>query len=343
MTAYRTPLSPDRADVDTRRIFLDPAVEAQYWERGYVVVPFLDEGDLQRLQAFFEQTHPDGGTGFEADSQRDEPAYKRELFDVLSGVFQPHLDEVFDDYTPFLANFVKKWPGEFSRMALHQDWTFVDEPRYRAAAVWCPLVDVDLDNGPIHLVPGCQQVPTLRGSGTLLSYWDELGQELASRGLPAIPVKAGEAVIWDTSMAHYSSDNGTDRPRVAAVMAVGPREAPVVHYHGHPDGSVERFEMSADYFIEHSFATFEPDMPADAAPFSTGLVETDQGPLTEELILEICSPFLRPPDPTPDPEPESDAVAAEAVPAEPALVAAPPRKRSFARRAAGKVKRRILR
>jgi hypothetical protein len=335
--------------LQTRRVFLDPAVEAEYWDKGYVVIPFLDATDLDELRAHFAATHPEIGTGFEADSQRDEPEYKRELFAVLSRIFQPHLDEVFDDYVPFLSNFVKKWPGEYSTMSLHQDWTFVDEPRYRAAAVWCPLVDVTVEagNGPIHLVPGCQRHDTLRGSGTLLSYWEDLGPVLAARGLPPIEARAGDAVVWDTSMAHYSADNTSDAPRVAAVMAVGPREAPIVHFHGNQDGTIERYEVDADYLIEHSFVTFEPDMPGDAAPFSTGLVETDRGPLTREQILELSEPYLTEPEPepavepAPEPEPEPE-VAVQPAP-EPPPVMAPPRRRSLARRAAGKAKRTLRR
>ena len=53
-----------------------------------------------------------------------------------------------------------KWPGQDGAMGTHQDWTFVDERRFRSVTVWCPLVDVEQRNGALELLPGSHRILT---------------------------------------------------------------------------------------------------------------------------------------------------------------------------------------
>jgi ectoine hydroxylase-related dioxygenase (phytanoyl-CoA dioxygenase family) len=128
---------------------------------------------------------------------------------------------------------------------VHQDWTFVDEPEFTSATVWCPLVDVDESNGTLVLYRGSHLLgPSWRGSPRLPSRFD--GQEDEIRSAHGTPVRcrAGQAVVYDHRVVHWSGPNRSEDP---------PQATPLIHLHAEADGSVTRYEVPDDFLGDLEF------------------------------------------------------------------------------------------
>ena len=274
-----------------RRVFKDPALDEAFHADGYVLMPWFGPDEVaDLLERFAQLGDPDrfGKEGFLADVELDDVAYKWKVFELLSEAYAPKMQQVLDDYVPFLATYITKAPGADSDMSLHQDWNFIDERRFRSAFIWTPLVDTSaaLDNGPIYIAAGTHQLDTLRGGGTLLPIWDGFGGVLEHAGLRCLDVAAGDAVIWDPAVAHYSSPNRSDQGRPVTLLATVPREADLCFFFGEADGKVTRVEADAELFIEHSMPALAQGVPEGAR---STVLQDDRGPLTEDEIVDCCA------------------------------------------------------
>jgi ectoine hydroxylase-related dioxygenase (phytanoyl-CoA dioxygenase family) len=127
----------------------------------------------------------------------------------------------------------------------------VDERRWRSWNVWCARDDVDAGSGPLWFVPGSHRLTVLRGSGIPHSCRDVV--DLADARFVEIPLRAGEAVLYDHATIHRSTPNRSPRTRVAAMLGLVPDGAEPVHYHRLDDGSIEVRRADADFYLEHAF------------------------------------------------------------------------------------------
>jgi len=151
-----------------------------------------------------------------------------------------------------LCSLVAKPPGTASgEVPLHQDWSFVDDRAWRSVNVWCPLDDVDDANGCLRVVPGSHAAarqPRAAGSGF---FFAEI-EPVLRQHLRSVPMRAGQAVVFDHCLFHCSPPNGSDELRVAATAALLPQGAPMRYYHGtDSDGGVDVYEVPDDIHLRH--------------------------------------------------------------------------------------------
>ena len=151
-------------------------------------------------------------------------------------------------------------PGAASgEVPLHQDWSFVDDQRWRSYNVWAPLADVDEGNGCLQLVAGTHtSARQPRAAGSAFFYADL--EPMLRQHLRSVPLRAGEAVIFDHCLFHCSPPNASDQLRVAATAALLPQEAPMLYYHAtRDDGSVEVYEVPDDVHLRHDPGSPPPE------------------------------------------------------------------------------------
>lgn len=226
-------------------VFRDPELEKAFDEKGYVVVPFLSPEEVVQLkQKFFDTIEESGGprtsehTDFEtkADISYDftfidkNVAYKKKVYDIITETFRARADAYLDGYTPIIANYIRKQEGG-GEVPMHQNWAFVDEMNYTSVSIWVPLVDSDEANGTLQMVEGShKKFGKLRGP---MIPWELRGikEEIVSGHLTPMNVKAGQGVILDDSIVHYSNINKTPGLRLAIQLILIPKEATSIHYH----------------------------------------------------------------------------------------------------------------
>lgn len=249
-----------------QRVFSDSTLEDEFNRKGYVKVPFLSLAEIEELKtAFFNTIAQSGGAKTTDDvdfATKEEitydftfidrnPEYKKRVYDIITKAFQKRTSELLNDYRPIIANFIRKKEGG-GEVPMHQNWAFVDEEKYSSVSVWVPLVDSNEENGTLEMVDGShKKFGQYRGP---MIPWElrHLKEEIVSRHLTPMNVKAGEGVILDDSIVHYSNINKTPGLRLAIQLIMVPREAPTVHYHYDREddaANIKMLETDLDFYM----------------------------------------------------------------------------------------------
>jgi hypothetical protein len=242
-------------------ILLEPQREKELRTRGYTVVRLLDPGEPPRLLEALTDALPHGFTPVEQpgkqfefhasflDSNLD---YRRRSHERIRELFQPRLDEILVDYEILIAGLFVKQPGT-GAVPLHFDWSMIEAPDDIGLNVWCPLVDVDAGNGALHLVEGSQRLLRHIGAPHTPIYCSGYDAVVMERST-MVPLEAGEALIYDNTILHWSPVNRSSQPRPVIAMNCIPRRARPVFYRLDSAAAGSRFEvfdMSDGGFFEH--------------------------------------------------------------------------------------------
>lgn len=248
-----------------RQILSDQALQAELLETGYVVVPFLEADELAAFRLEVDAMEPDDGFAPAGDGPYNystyhctfldtNTSYKREANEAIRRRFQPLIDNVVNDYRILTSNIYVKPPG-VGRFQIHQNWPTLEDLSTTTLTVWCPLQDCDVENATLHVVPRSHKLTPDVATPAEPPFFSSFEDELIDEHLVPIPVKAGEAIIFDDSLVHWSPENRSDSPRIAVQIETVPAESTPVLYHlDSSDGGAqwELFEVDFEFFVDHS-------------------------------------------------------------------------------------------
>ena len=239
-------------------IFKDPVLQDKFDKQGFVVAKFLDEAEVIQLDNLFDEIHPvlPDDRGFVSDSYSNDFNFKKNASDRIVAILAKHFERLFINYQPFGASFVYKMPSKNNELGVHQDWTIVDEEKFVALNCWIPLIDVNKENGALHVLPGSQysKIASVR-SPTIPFFFTGSEKDVINSCVP-VYVNAGEVIILNQSVIHYSTPNYSDRIRKAITAGVKTKGAPMIFHYKSPEGKLEKFEMPEDFLLRfENFAT----------------------------------------------------------------------------------------
>jgi hypothetical protein len=151
---------------------------------------------------------------------------------------------------------------------------------------WCPLVDVDGGSGALRVVPGSHRwSPNLRGSGDVPAPLAGIVERLhAVTQTVTVPLRAGEALVYDPGLLHGSAGNTATHVRTVAAIATAPAGAPLVHFHAEEGGG----EVEG-YVIDEAYYTTQP---FGSRPQGYGRLEVDAdlvGPLGRDEVEQLLA------------------------------------------------------
>ena len=212
--------------------FHDTLLQRDFDDKGYVILRgFLNTKDIEALLAVFSKFSDEYSGPFHTSHFSSNTAYKQKVHDTIKEVMFLKAAEYLNDFEPLFGNFMIKSPDPEVAMDLHADWAYVDEHKFRSAAIWIPLVDVDAQNGCLGIIEGSHKVTNaIRGPGIRQSARIH-DNEWAKRYGKLIPMKAGDAIIYDHALLHYSPPNKTENIRPAINFSLKPASAtPWLHY-----------------------------------------------------------------------------------------------------------------
>jgi len=234
----------------------DPELEAAFTRDGYVVIPgFCTAEQVAALQAAYQELGPapgDEGRYCHFDFQSPDRAYKRATDAAIRNVMAKPLAHHLAGYRPYYGNYVMKWPSPTSWFGVHQDSAFVDEQAFRSASIWVPTVDVDADNGAVWFFPGSHLVRAAkRGSNQQVFVFQGVADPIEERCGKMVAMRAGDALVFDHRVVHWSYANFTDLPRLVAVLGVVPNDAALLHHRVTDDGErIETYQIDDGFFID---------------------------------------------------------------------------------------------
>lgn len=267
--AYFSKLSLSLNFDTMHRVLLDDKLQAEFDKTGVVKVPFFDMETVEELRKFHHDQKPnerynvqDKSVSYHfsfLDSNRE---YKRKVFEHLSKVFQPVLDKYMAQYEPLVINFVNKETG-LGEVPVHQNWDFVNEKEFTSVSVWVPLVDVGLNSGALEFIPGTHRTfRNIHRSPSIPWFFKRYVEDLKRDYLKPITVKAGEALIFDDSIIHYSKPNQAGYDRLVIQVIAKPKAAQAVHYYCKKSLFKKEYHelfVDQDFFLNFNFhITEEP-------------------------------------------------------------------------------------
>ena len=214
--------------------FLDKDFQSELAKKGYAIGPLLTPEDVAQLKSDFEefQKQVPGGipVQFWPSGRAADPKIRNFARDAIERMVPKRLTQYFN---PEVADFVGgtfliKPPGPKTDLWPHQDSSHVDESQSFSVYAWIPLVDTEVHNGALHVLPGSHLFGNRHRS--LNVPWEYEGlQNIMFKYLVPLPMKAGQVCFFDSATIHYSPDNLSDDFRVAVNYFVKPLAEPFLH------------------------------------------------------------------------------------------------------------------
>lgn len=245
-------------------IFYEPSYQAAFRQKGVVVIKNgLDRTALSQLRAGYDRfankrtkrSESSDGSGFHSTIFESNIAQRKAVHRCIRPLIEPLLQSYLAGYHPALCTFANKTARDPSgEVPIHQDWSFVDESKFTSLGLWCPLVDVDSQNGCLHIVQGSHRRATLLRAACTPFLYPQLIPTLYEQYLTAVPMKAGDIILFDNRLFHCSFPNWSDQDRTAATAVLIPNHSRLMYYHA-PDPyyphRIERFEVEDDFYLQH--------------------------------------------------------------------------------------------
>jgi hypothetical protein len=244
-------------------IFKDKKHQQQYLSEGYVVSDLLSAAEVEMLKTQLLKLKPDdeffpkhrGSSDYHCTFLDTNEVYKRAANRLFKETFNPHVERLMNDYHVWNANFYIKQPGA-GKFEMHQNWTHVVDDKLTSLTIWCPLVDTSEENGTIQLVPGTHKMLPDIATLNLPYYFRDIEEYIANHEMITIPLKAGQCVIFEDGMIHYSDVNKSNAPRLAIQILTGPRHSFPVYYYFNPaapEKGFEVFEIDDEFFMKNNY------------------------------------------------------------------------------------------
>ncbi len=265
-----------------------PSIHQELEEKGYAVVDFLTETEIQSLLRFDKNHSLPNELIFPTMSfsiNTSDVLYRQLVTQEIKKVFTPKLAALFSEYRIVLGNLVRKKPdGLSSIMPLHQDPSLVDEASLKAFGVWCPFIDVNEQNGCLQVVKKSHLLnsklrPLIVFNG--FPYSQDILSLMEDRYLTSVPMKAGQALIYDKRLFHGSPSNSTTVERVATICSLVPEEIWThLCYKDSTFSKLKLFEVD-DEFYDRYIVGKKPE-----GVKSLGVFDYEVDPLTPELLVQ---------------------------------------------------------
>ncbi|MEZ4931458.1 MAG: phytanoyl-CoA dioxygenase family protein [Saprospiraceae bacterium] len=286
-------------------IFKDPIQQELFDRQGFITLPFIDKDIVEKLDQVFDELHPqlpDGG--FISGSYSPDYNYKKTASDNILQAFKKSYEKIFQNYHAIGGAFLFKMPSENSELMMHQDWTIVDEGKYYALNVWVPLTDINEKNGALMVLPGShfRSIQTLRAP--TLPFFFSGNENILKEHLVPLYVKAGEAVIINQSLVHFSPANISGKIRKAITAGVVSQGAQICYYYKDPNSEkkeIEKFEQEESFLIQ--FNDFFKDIfnrptfgkYVESIPYNSPVLEKNELEKTVRQMLESAGYSIQKP------------------------------------------------
>ncbi|MEG4805119.1 phytanoyl-CoA dioxygenase family protein [Microcoleus sp. ARI1-B5] len=258
-------------------------------ENGYIIINLLNENEVQSLLSFDKQhSLPDDlvAPAISFSFHTLDVSYRQVVTQEIKRAFAPKLAPLFPEYRILMGSLVhQKTDALYSIMPLHQDPSLLDETLLRAFSVWCPLIDVDEQNGCLQVVKKSHLLnskprPVFAFDG--FPYSQDILSLMQQHYLTSVTMKAGQALVYDKRLFHGSAPNLTAIERVAAACIIVPQEI-LTHFcyrESQTSDKIEVFEVD-DEFYDRYIIGQKPE-----GVKSLGIFDYEVEPLTPENLME---------------------------------------------------------
>ncbi|BAQ61812.1 hypothetical protein GM3708_2218 [Geminocystis sp. NIES-3708] len=247
---------------------------------GYTIVEFLDYQEIIDIQHFYDSLSHNFNSGFAPTMISNDIHYRQLINSRLKKILAQKMSHFFKSYRLCHWSFLVKQAQRLdSTLGLHYDWSFVDKEKFNSLNIFCPLIDVDNSNGCLKVVKGSHNLNN-KPWGVFMDFpYKHLLSIIEDKYLTELPIKAGEAVIFDTRVFHCSPPNQTKTERVVLSGIMIPINSTMRYYHCDTeknDSKIEVFEVDDEFYTSHIWGVRPEGLT------SLGFVDREFEPITIE-------------------------------------------------------------
>ena len=226
--------------MDHEPIFRNRELNARLFEEGFITLPFLNSDEIESLKEIFWKYHSqDEVEGLYVSAHYKDDEQIQFMSDEIQRVFKRAIDEHIENGMTLGGAFISKTPHQTEPLQPHQDWSIVDESRFRSFTIWVPLDDVNDENGCMYVLPKSHEYARGYRHVTIPSIFGQIYDAVWSQMIP-VHLKAGEAIVFDHALGHASKPNAANTVRIAATHSLISRN-PEMRFYWNNNGVVEEF------------------------------------------------------------------------------------------------------
>lgn len=242
-------------------------LQGKLHKEGYLTMPFLGAEEVKAIRDIYYNLPDWHRDAFSSTSYLTDNELKNKLNEEVLAIVSGKLEEFFSGHKLLGCSFLNKLPGKESEMPIHQDWTVVDESKFGSYTIWIPLQDTTKENGAIQVIPGSHKYSDALRSPSLPISFGSIYNDLYPY-LKMLPMKAGEAFLFNHALMHASPPNLSSDERLAVTIGLVPKDAELHMYYGKPDRAVEKYAMPDDMFVRYPEIRNEPQIGEKIETFS---------------------------------------------------------------------------
>lgn len=260
---------------------------------GFAVVPFCTAEQVEELRAFYAQLPPQQMPGTHVTMFNPSYQYRKAVDEKLRSTCSNTVNELMNGYRVLYGNYMVKETGAAGDFPVHQDWTYVDEQKFASYAFWVPLQNVDETNGALQVVRGSHKIITALRGPYVHEPFKDISEPIKEKYAEPVRLKAGEALVWDHRLVHFSLPNVTATPRLAFTVIAVPEGAPVIHCFGlnETHGTlIEQYEVDTDFFLNYTIGSKPAGVPL------LQMVTQPAVDFKEEELNKLFAPVLNLPE-----------------------------------------------
>ncbi len=233
------------------KVFTNKALAEAFHKNGYVVIDLLTNDDLSKLQNLYDLNVNEVTDGFSTTIHSNDFEFKKDISNNINEIVKPRIDNFLEKHRSLGCSFLTKTPTANSYMSPHQDWMIVNEEIYFSATVWIPLSDTDEINSTLRVIPGSHLWNKAYRSPTIKSIFESFVNDIFPFTIP-IPLRKGQAIIFNHALIHASSPNTGKSNRIVASYGFVPVDSELKFYHQPIEGYIEELSVEDDFFISYN-------------------------------------------------------------------------------------------
>lgn len=241
----------------------DAPIKKSLDENGFAVLDFFSPEETGEYLGYFAARAADLSlqNGIHITMANSGASLKKRINDFLLERSRERITEKLGNCRVFGAGFIIKAKNTpESKVYPHQDWSFTDERRNgRSFTLWVALTDSTEEMGTIGVVPKSHLwSDILRFTPNEVYHNGENNWfNVNDADFEYLPLKAGQAVLWDHRLIHQSMPNRSAVDRVHVSFAILPENETLKLFWKSPfDGDILEFDVDDDFYNRHAPADF---------------------------------------------------------------------------------------
>jgi len=236
-------------DQGLNKILKDNDRQLRLNDDGYTIFPFLDDKEIGNLTEYFFSVQKELPERFYSSTHASDPEFRKNTSEFIKSVVSSKVENKFSNYRLLGGAFVVKPPKGKGLLPPHQDWNIVNEELGRSYNIWVPLCNVTVENGAVFVLPGSHnKFPTYRGPG-IDSIYKNI-ENIVWESLTPLPMRSGEALLYDHALLHASPVNQTETIRLGIVCGIIPADKQM-QLHFKTGEGISTYQVTEDFFLQH--------------------------------------------------------------------------------------------